>query len=81
MIVLPKLVMVVWEDAVHDTFGWGAGLEDAKQFDLPLVYSIGWLIAKDRRGVKIAQSISNDNIAQSLVVPTKMIRAITTSKA
>lgn len=73
---VPKLVMVVWEDAAHDTTGWGDGLEEAQHFDIPLVISVGWLMAQDKRGVKIAQSLTDDNVAQTLVVPVGMIKKI-----
>ncbi|NBT76699.1 MAG: hypothetical protein EBT15_12195 [Betaproteobacteria bacterium] len=71
---LPKLVMIVWEDAAHDTTGWGDGLEQATKFKIPLVLSVGWLMAQNKRGVKIAQSLTDDNVAQTLVVPAKMIK-------
>lgn len=65
--------MVAWHDAAHDTLGWGSGLEAAQSFDIPLVHSVGWLIARNKQGIKIAQSLTDDNIAQTLVVPAKMI--------
>ena len=73
---LPPLVMVVWEDAAHDTIGWGEGLEEAVKFELPLVLSVGWLMAQNKRGVKIAQSLTDDNVAQTLVVPKRMIKKL-----
>lgn len=68
--------MIVWEDAAHDTTGWGDGLEQATKFEIPLVLSVGWLMAQNKRGVKIAQSFTNDNVAQTLVVPAKMIKKL-----
>lgn len=73
---VPKLVMVVWEDAAHDTAGWGNGLEEARKFETPLVISVGWLMAQNKRGVKIAQSLTDDNVAQTLVVPAGMIKKL-----
>lgn len=76
MVKKPDLVMVIWEDAAHDTLGWGSGLEAAKKFDIPTVVSVGWLMARDKKGVKIAQSLCDDNIAQALVVPARMIKKV-----
>ena len=70
------LVMIVWLDAAHDTFGWGKGLEAEQVFEVPLVQSVGWLIARTKQGIKIAQSLTSDNIAQTLVVPARMIQKI-----
>ena len=70
------IVKVVWEDACHDTLGWGDSPEKAKEFQVPLVVSIGFLLAETKQGVKICQSLTDDAIAQSLVIPRKMIQNI-----
>jgi hypothetical protein len=73
---LPQIVKVVWEDAAHDTLGWGESLEKATEFQIPLVTSIGFLIADNERGLKICQSVTDDAIAQSLVIPRRMIQSV-----
>jgi len=70
------IVKVVWEDACHDTLGWGDSPEKAKDFQVPLVVSIGFLLGENKQGVKICQSLTDDAIAQSLVIPRKMIQSI-----
>lgn len=70
------IVKVVWEDACHDTLGWGDSPEKAKEFQVPLVVSVGFLLAETKQGVKICQSLTDDSIAQSLVIPRKMIQSI-----
>lgn len=70
------IVKVVWEDACHDTLGWGDSPEKAREFQVPLVVSVGFLLSENRRGVKICQSLTDDAIAQSLVIPRKMIQSI-----
>ena len=70
------IVKVVWEDACHDTLGWGDDPEKAKDFQVPLVVSIGFLLGETKQGVKICQSVTDDAIAQSLVIPRKMIQSI-----
>jgi hypothetical protein len=70
------IVKVVWEDACHDTLGWGDSPEKAKEFQVPLVVSVGFLLSENKQGVKICQSLTDDAIAQSLVIPRKMIQSI-----
>lgn len=71
------LVMVEWEDASHDIMGWGDGMAGATQFELPFVRSVGWLLAQDKKGIKICQSITDDNVAQALAIPAAMIQKVT----
>jgi len=70
------IVKVVWEDACHDTLGWGDSPEKAREFQVPLVVSVGFLLSENKQGVKICQSLTDDAIAQSLVIPRKMIQSI-----
>ena len=70
------IVKVVWEDACQDTLGWGDSPEKAKEFQVPLVVSVGFLLSENKQGVKICQSLTDDAIAQSLVIPRKMIQSI-----
>ena len=70
------IVKVVWEDACHDTLGWGDSPEKAREFQVPLVVSVGFLLSENKQGVKICQSVTDDAIAQSLVITRKMIQSI-----
>ena len=72
----PPIVRVIWEDASHDTFGWGESLEKAAEFQVSLVVSIGFFVAKNKRGLKICQSVTDGAIAQTLVIPQKMIQSL-----
>jgi hypothetical protein len=76
MRVYPPIVKVVWEDAAHDTLGWGESLEKAKAFQVPVIVSVGYLVAENEKGLKICQSITDDAIAQTLVIPRKMIISV-----
>lgn len=73
---LPRIVKVVWKDAAHDTLGWGESLEKAREFQIPIVVSIGFLVAENKQGLKICQSITDGAIAQSLVIPRMMIQSV-----
>ena len=71
----PPLVLVTWRDAEHE-FGWKDGNTHIAPIDLPLVYSIGWFIYSNEHGVKICQTWTVDNHAQTLVIPKNMIEKV-----
>lgn len=71
----PRLLLVSWYDAHHE-FGWMEGNEDPEPVDIPLVYSVGWLLSQNEKGIRICQSWTLDNHAQTLTIPARMIENI-----
>ena len=71
----PPLVLVTWYDAEHE-FGWKDGNTNIEPITLPLVYSVGWFIYSNKHGVKICQTWTVDNHAQTLVIPKNMIEKV-----
>ena len=71
----PPLLLIHWFDAHHE-FGWLEGNEDPEPVEIPLVYSIGWLISQNQQGIRICQSWTVDNHAQTLTIPARMIEKI-----
>ena len=71
----PPLVLVTWRDAEHE-FGWKDGNTNIEPITLPLVYSVGWFIYSNKHGVKICQTWTVDNHAQTLVIPKNMIEKV-----
>lgn len=76
----PPIVLIEWVDAAHE-FGWmdGNDLDDAEP-DL-VCFTVGWILKKTKLHVKVCQTYSSDNHAQTIVIPAGMIRSITTLKA
>lgn len=73
---LPKLVHIKWLDAEHE-FGWQDGNDVEHQSFVNPCYSVGWLLTKTKKVVKICQTWSIENHAQTLVIPAGMIEKIT----
>ncbi len=71
----PPLLLIHWYDAHHE-FGWLEGDENPEPVEIPLVYSVGWLISQNEKGVRICQSWTDDNHAQTLTIPARMIEKI-----
>lgn len=71
----PPLLLIHWYDAHHE-FGWLEGNDNPEPVEIPLVYSIGWLISKNDQGIRICQSWTIDNHAQTLTIPARMIERI-----
>lgn len=71
---LPKLVFIVWFDACHE-FGWQEGNEDIEAGIVPCV-TVGWLLNKNKQSVKVCQTWSPDNHAQTIVIPMGMVQKI-----
>ena len=69
---IPKLVLIMWLDACHE-FGWQDGNEDVDSEIVPCL-TIGWLLSKTKSSVKVCQTWSPDNHAQTIVIPSGMIQ-------
>ena len=74
-VVRPPLLLVEWYDAHHE-FGWMEGNEDLEPVEIPLVYSVGWLLTQNEQGMRICQSWTDDNHAQTLTIPARMIERV-----
>lgn len=72
----PAIVLVEWLDAEHE-FGWQDGneLEDAD----PVLncFTVGWLLKKTKTHIRVCQTFSHNNHAQTLVIPKGMIVSLT----
>lgn len=75
----PAIVLIEWVDAAHE-FGWmeGNDLDDAEPELVCL--TTGWLLTKTKLHVKVCQTYSADNHAQTIVIPRGMVRSITVMK-
>lgn len=75
----PALVLIEWRDAAHE-FGWMEGNEQGDDEPELSCFSTGWLLKKKKTHIKICQTYSSNNHAQTLVIPAGMILAVTTIK-
>jgi hypothetical protein len=70
----PDLVLIVWIDAAHE-FGW-VDEPTATDKKLSYCYTIGWLMPSVKGQVKVCQTYSDDERAQTLTIPAGMITSI-----
>lgn len=71
----PKLVLVEWEDALHE-FGWLDEFPKADP-DHVMCQTVGWLMVKTKKHIVVAQTISgDDSLAQTLQIPMGMVHSI-----
>ena len=72
----PQIVLIEWTDAAHE-FGWMEG-NDEKDTEIDLTcLSVGWVLKKTSKYIKLCQTYSSDNHAQTIIIPKGMIRAVT----
>lgn len=75
----PALVLIEWVDAAHE-FGWMEGNDvDHSEPELTC-FTVGWLLKKSKLHIKVCQTYSSDNHAQTIVIPKGMIRNLTELK-
>jgi hypothetical protein len=75
----PEIVLIEWHDAAHE-FGWMDG-NDIKDEDIDLTcFTVGWILKKTSKYIKLCQTYSDDNHAQTIVIPNKMVKNITSLK-
>jgi hypothetical protein len=75
----PQIVLIEWTDAAHE-FGWMEG-NDVKPVDIDLTcLSVGWVLAKTSKYIKLCQTYSDDNHAQTIIIPRAMVKNITSMK-
>ena len=71
----PKLVLVEWEDALHE-FGWLDNMPSKNPDDV-MCYTVGWQMVKTKKHIIVAQTISGeDGVAQTLQIPMGMVHSI-----
>lgn len=72
----PAAVLIEWLDAEHE-FGWQEGNELDDDEPILNCFTIGWLMKETKTHVKVCQTLTMDNHAQTLVIPRGMIVSIT----
>lgn len=72
---IPKCVLISWLDACHE-FGWQEGNDDIKSEIVPCV-TIGWLLGESEESIKVCQTWTVDNHAQTIVIPKGMVLSVT----
>jgi len=72
----PAVVLIEWLDAEHE-FGWQDGNELDEDEPVLNCFTVGWLLKETKTHVKVCQTFSEDNHAQTLVIPRGMIVSIT----
>lgn len=71
----PRPVLIEWSDSTHISPGTWVDLDVAGEPGPCDVITVGWLIAKDRRSVTIASSITEaDDMRGAFVIPTSCVK-------
>lgn len=75
-----QLVVIEWGDAwVHGP--WDDKDSSAAKARPVVVYTVGWMMKKDKTGVLVAAQIAGDNqFANQSFIPRGMIRSVTVIK-
>lgn len=68
----PAVVLIEWLDAEHE-FGWQEGNEIDENEPVLTCFTVGWLLKQTKLHVKVCQTFSHDNHAQTLTIPKGMI--------
>jgi hypothetical protein len=72
----PKPVLIKWLDA-HQVGYWQEGNEDIDA-DPVEVLTLGWVLKSTAKGFYVAQSMTEDNHANAIVIPKNMVVSVTT---
>ena len=72
----PAIVLVEWLDAEHE-FGWMDGNDITESEPVLNCFTTGWLLKKTKTHIRVCQTFSHNNHAQTLVIPKAMIVAMT----
>lgn len=68
------LVEVYWTDA-QTSHGWEE--EDESEIDTPVVISVGFMIRRNEKGVRLASTVGTDRTHNGRIdIPDKMIQTI-----
>lgn len=70
-----KAIKIVWTDAAVST-EYHKKKDIGKEFPMPIVTSVGFLVEESAESVYIAQSYCDEEWAEVLVVPRGMIQSI-----
>lgn len=68
----PAIVLIEWLDAEHE-FGWQDSNDMDDKEEVLNCFTVGWLIKETKTQVKVCQTFSLDNHAQTLTIPKGMI--------
>jgi hypothetical protein len=71
----PKMVEVTWDDAASHS-AW-RDMEDADKTDVDVITTLGHLLSKDKRRLRVAMNISGyGNVSDILNIPTSCVKKI-----
>lgn len=68
---MKKIVLIEWNDAVHEEHGWCSSL-DIKHID-DRVWTVGFIIREDKQSITVVQSDGISAVANPCQIPKKMI--------
>ena len=71
---MKKVVEVEWQDSQVSLGGWGSIRGHLKRrFRRTVCYSIGYVLADDKRGITIAGSVNGVNATGVVTIPRRQI--------
>jgi len=68
----PAIFLIEWLDAEHE-FGWQEGNDIEQNDELLNCFTVGWILKETKTQVKVCQTFSAENHAQTLTIPKGMI--------
>lgn len=77
---IPKLVMVIWEDALELSDGGPWMDNKPKPYKPHIFWHVGFLVSEYPEGIHLTEAWSQDLIAKGTQIPRGMIRSITELK-
>ena len=79
---LSKLVEIVWEDITSDSNGWVSQDEASQHSHCVIMKSVGYLLSKDKKYVKICMTQADEELGIALVksFPIGCVKKIRTLK-
>ena len=69
------IVEVTWVDSAFNR-GWGSHENKVRDMNIETCRTVGFLLAKTTREVKVAQSLSDDSFADGISIPRECVRRI-----
>lgn len=72
----PAVLLIEWLDAEHE-FGWQDGNDIGDDEPVLNCFTVGWVLKETKTHVKVCQTFTADNHAQTLVIPRGMIVGMT----
>jgi len=72
----PHVVCVEWLDAVAESDPWPTN-EEVAELEPEVVCAVGWLVAKNKRYVKLAKQWNEEGWGGLWVIPANMLKSYT----